>query len=286
MKQQILKPNPNPTRFPIRPLYGLDPAEANAMSERCKWELDNAEYYVVLFFPQDKEIVKRFIPPPLKLIPRVPLVNIFVQQLTLNGGRDNDSLNYGYLENILAALVSYKDTMGVYPIAIHIGSDIGCIIGREMFGTAKKVGQFEYQRNGDKFFWKVKRRGITLIEFRGEIGDEDANPENILKIMEHPTYHLHQVIGTWACDYYAYPPRLMKMNMKVRKVHKLRACDNVEMVFHESPFDPICLLQPKEILAVSYLNADTKIIEDSLETMEKLDSETMLPYLFSKFDPF
>ncbi len=286
MKYNIPKPNPNPTRFDIKPLYGLDPDEAHAMSKRVKWELDNAEYFVFIFKPQDKDILKKFIPPPLKLVPRMPMMNMFVQQLTLNQGRDNDSLNHGYLENILAAFVSYKNWVGLYPIAIHIGSDIGAMLGREMFGTAKKCGQFDYQRNGNKFFWKVMRRGITIVECKGEIGEEELDTENVYKMIENPTFHLQQTIGNMKDQYYAYPPRLMKMQFGIRKVHKIQACDNVEMVFHESPFDPICLLQPKKILAVSYLNADTKILAESLETLEDTNPEEMLPFLFSKMDPF
>ena len=195
MKYRIPEPNPNPTRFEIQPLYGLDPDLAHDMSERIKWELDNAEYYIFLFRPRDRDILKKFIPPPLTLVPRMPMINIFVQQLTLNGGRGNDSFNYGYLENILAAFVSYKDWMGMYPIAIHIESDIGAMLGREMFGTAKKCGQFDYQRNGNKFFWKVMRRGITIAECSGEIGDEESDPENVSKLIENPTFHLQQTVG-------------------------------------------------------------------------------------------
>jgi hypothetical protein len=176
--------------------------------------------------------------------------------------------------------------MGLYPIAIHIESDVGAMLGREMFGTAKKCGQFDYQRSGNKFFWKVMRRGITIAEASGEITDVDLDQETVYKLIQNPTFHLQQTIGTLRGQYYAYPPRLMKMELGVREVHKLRDCDNVELVFHESPFDPICLLQPKEILKVTYLNADTKLVADSLETLEDADPEQMLPFLFSKLDPF
>jgi acetoacetate decarboxylase len=287
MKYRIPRPNPNPTPHEILPLYGLDPDVAHDMSERVKWELDNAEYFTFVFKPKDEQILNNFIPPQLKLSPGMPLISMFVQQLTLNGGRDNDSLNYGYLENIIAAFVSYNGQMGMYPIAIHIESDIGAMLGREMFGTAKKCGQFDFQRNGDKFFWKMTRRGITIAEAGGEITDADLDPESVYKLIQNPTFHLQQTVGTLqGGQYYAYPPRLVKINMGIRKVHKLKACDNVELVFHESPFDPICLLQPEEILAVTYLNADTEIVPGTLETLEDTDPEQMLPFLFSKLDPF
>ncbi len=284
MKYQIPKSNPNPTKFEVKPLYGLDPEEARAMKERLKWELSDAEYYLFLFRPKDRKIVQRFIPPPLKLIPKTPLMNIFIQQLTLNGGKGNDSLNYGYYESILGALVTYNGKPGFYAISIQIESDIGAMVGREMFGTAKKIGQFEHEKKGNNFSWKVMRRGITLIEASGQIMDEESDPSNILKLMESPNYHLHQNLGTPEEGYYAYPPRLMKMNTGINKLHKLRACDNVKMVFHESPFDPICLMQPIEIYAVSYMNADTFI--DTISPLEDLDQEEMLPYLFAKMDPF
>ena len=284
MRYQIPKQNPNPTEFEIKALYGLDPAEALAMNDRMMWHLSDAEYYIFLFRPRDRDMVERFIPPPLKLIPRVPLVSIFVQQLTLNGGKGNESLNYGYLENIIGAMVSYKGTPGLYAIAIQIESDIGAMLGREMFGTAKKVGQFEYKKAGDNFTWKVMRRGITLVEAGGEIKDEAVDPANVVKLIENPTFHLHQVVGSFTGSPYAYPPRLMQMNVGITKIHKLDPCDNVQMVFHESPFDPICLIHPREILAVSYLNADVSI--EMVSTLQELDKEEMLPYVFAKFDPF
>ncbi len=284
MRYQIPKQNSNPTKFEIKSLYGLDAEEARAMKERMKWELTDAEYFLFLFKPIDRKIVKRFIPPPLELIPKVPLMNIFIQQLTLNGGKGNDSLNYGYYESILGALVSYKGKAGFYAISIQIESDIGAMVGREMFGTAKKVGQFEHERNGDNFSWKVMRRGITLIEASGQIMEEESDPSNIVKLMENPNYHLHQNMGTFEGSPYAYPPRLMKMNTGIKKIHKMRACDNVKMVYHESPFDPICLMQPKEIYAVTYMNADTFI--DTISPLEDLDPEEMLPFLFAKLDPF
>ncbi len=286
MKYSIPEPNPNPTDYEIKPIYGLDPQEAMAMRERMCWELTDAEYYIFLFKPRDKNILKKFIPPPLKLMPRVPMINIFVQQLILNGGKGNASLNYGYLENITAALVSYRGKIGMYPIAIWIGSDIGAMLGREMFGTAKKVGQFEYKKNNNDFSWKVKRRGITLIEAGGQIEEEDIDPENTRKIIENPSFHVQQTIGIPDGNHYAYPPRLMQMQIRIDDIRKLHSCTDVKMVFHESPFDPICLLQPKEISAVSYCNADLAIDFDNIKWLEDLDTEQMLPYLFSKFDPF
>ena len=84
--------------------------------------------------------------------------------------------------------------------------------------------------------------------------------------------------------YYAYKPRLMKLWAKVNKVHSFRLIDNVKLGFHESPFDPICLFKPSEIVGAFYLKADTSISID-LEFKE-LDEEKMIPFLFAKYDPF
>ena len=37
MRYELPRPNPNPTKFDIKPLYGLDPAEVDAMKGRMKW---------------------------------------------------------------------------------------------------------------------------------------------------------------------------------------------------------------------------------------------------------
>ncbi|MBI2890248.1 MAG: acetoacetate decarboxylase family protein [Nitrospirae bacterium] len=285
MRYAIQPPAENPTRYPILPLYALPPQEALDMHRRLCWELGDAEYYIVLFQPHDRAFVERCVPPPLKPVPRSPLVAIFVQQLTLNGGKKNDSLNYGYLELILSTMTTYQGKLGAYPLAIFIDSDIGAMIGREMFGTAKKCGRFEYTKNGSHFSFRASRRGITLAEIEGDLVEGDLEPDNVKRVLEQPSYHIHQVIAPFGVELpYAYPPRLMQMNLGVRRIHKMRACDNVRFAFHESPFDPICLFRPKEILATTYVNADTGI--STVRALEDMDPVATLPWLFSKFDPF
>ena len=123
MKYEILKPNRNPTKYEIKPLYGLDPEESKAMAKRLRWELFNAEYYAYLFKIKDINIVQKFLPPPLKTMTAMPLLNLFVQQLNLNDGKGNDGLNMGYYENITGAFADFNGTIGFYPIAIFIESD-------------------------------------------------------------------------------------------------------------------------------------------------------------------
>lgn len=285
MRYTIVEPNPNPTRFPIQPLYGLEPGEADAMHKRMRWELDDAEYFIYVFKPVDRKLIQQFIPPPLRIIPGSPLISVFIQQLTLNGGRGNDSLNYGYLEHIVAALATYKGRFGIYPLAIFIESDIGAMLGRESFGTAKKVAQFEYGRGDDSFSWKVSRRGITLIEASGQFTDTPVDPNNVLKLVRCPSFHLQQIIGRLhGKEYHGYPPRLMEMTPGLREIHSIKACDDVTLAYHESPFDPICLFRPKEILAVTYMNADTSI--ENTGFLEDMEPSAALPFLFSKHDPF
>ncbi len=287
MKYEILKTNPNPTKYEIKPLYGLDPDESKAMAKRLRWELFNAEYYAYLFKIKDIDIIQKFLPPPLKTMTAMPLLNLFVQQLNLNDGKGNDGLNMGYYENITGAFADFNGTVGFYPIAIFIESDIGAMAGREMIGTQKKVGQFEYKKDGNKFSCKTIRRGITLVEAEGEIEPKELDSRILTELLEKPTYHLHQVMGPLLGHdgpYYAYKPRLMKLWAKVNKTHSFRSMDNVKLGFHESPFDPICLLKPSEIIGAFYLKADTSISLD-LEFKE-LDEEKMIPFLFAKYDPF
>ncbi|MBI2059886.1 MAG: acetoacetate decarboxylase family protein [Nitrospirae bacterium] len=285
MRYAVLTPADNPTRYPIMPLYHLESREAMEMHRRLCWELSDAEYYIVVFNPEDRKFVESCVPPPLKPVPRAPLVAIFVQQLTLNGGKGNDSLNRGYFELIVSAMATYRGKLGTYALAILIESDIGAMLGREMFGTAKKCGQFEYQKNGKRFSWKAIRRDITLAEVEGDLVDGEVDPENIRRIMEQPSFHMQQTMAPFGAELpYACAPRLMEMQLGVRRIHRIAACENVRFGFHESPFDPICLFKPREILAATYVNADTGI--NTVRDLEPLDPVASLPWLFSKFDPF
>jgi acetoacetate decarboxylase len=285
MRFEIPPTRPNPTRFPVQSLYGLDSEVAKSMRQRFAWNLDDAEYFMVFYKPIDEDVVSGFIPPPLKRLKRTPMISIFIQQRNVNGGRGNDALNEGYLEKITGAMVMHEGQLGFYPISILIESDMGAMLGRELFGTAKKVGRFNFERDGDSFKWQVYRREILLAELSGRISGEDADASNIEQLMQAPTYHLHQVPNCTVEDgHYAYPPRLMRNYPAIRKIHKLRACDDIRFNFNESPFDPICLMGPKEIYAVSYLNADTTL--GPIEVVRDLDADAMTPFTFSKLDPF
>jgi len=287
MKYEITEPKSNPTKYEIKPMYGLEQEESKAMAKRVRWELFDAEYYAFIFKTENMDMLERFIPPPLKLVPTMSLLDLCVQQLNLNDGKGNDGLNAGYYENIIGAFADYKGTVGFYPFAIHIESDIGAIAGREMLGTAKKVGNFEFKRDGNKFTMKTIRREIAIVEAEGEILPKQVNSSIATSLLEKPTYHLHQVMGPILGNegpYYAYKPRLMTLWARIDKVHAFHNIDNIKFGFNESPYDPICLVKPSELMGAFYLKANTSITLDP--KYDELDEEEMIPFLFSKFDPF
>lgn len=284
MKHEILKKKPNPTKFPIKPLYGLDREEAIAMSERVKWEITKAEWFMFTYMPKDKAMVARFIPPPLKYLADFPLVSAFVQQRNLNGGKGNDGLNCGYLEHMIAAVVDYQGQIGTFAIAIFIESDIGAMIGREMFGTPKKVGQIDFSFQNNYFKWKTKRRGITLCEAEGQVLDETIDASNLTQLLESKSYFIHQVISNERGHYYGYKPRFMSFKSGIRKIHRISPMDDLKFGFNESPFDPICLMEPNKIISATYFKWDIGI--DDVNVIDEWEDDDMLPYVFAKFDPF
>ncbi|AEF40724.1 acetoacetate decarboxylase family protein [Hoyosella subflava] len=92
--------------------------------------------------------------------------------------------NYGSVYHEAGLLVHIKTgigpfaTMGVHCPWMILDDDAALILGREVLGYPKKLGAIDWSIEGDAINATATRRGATLIEMRGALGDviDDAPP--------------------------------------------------------------------------------------------------------------
>lgn len=69
---------------------------------------------------------------------------------------------------------------GIFCPWMILDDDRAMIIGRELLGYPKKIGEIDWQNNGTHIVTKATRRGVTLIEMTAELGDIIVNAPPIL----------------------------------------------------------------------------------------------------------
>jgi len=94
-----------------------------------------------------------------------------------------------------AAVLLHVKWMGMR--ALHcpwmlVDDDVALILGRELLGYPKKMGNMTLSVKEDRVEASVERAGIRLIEMKGDLGEKDRNPP---PLMAHRTVNAWGVIG-------------------------------------------------------------------------------------------
>jgi acetoacetate decarboxylase len=61
-----------------------------------------------------------------------------------------------------------------------VDDDVALILGRELLGYPKKLGEFTFELDGDRISATASRRGHPLVSMRGTLGDVVPKPPPIL----------------------------------------------------------------------------------------------------------
>lgn len=94
--------------------------------------------------------------------------------------------NYGSVYHEAGLFVHVKTGIGLFATTgIHcpwmiLDDDAAMILGREVLGYPKKMGSIHWSIDGDTVAASAERRGVTLVEMRGTLGEVIDNPPPIL----------------------------------------------------------------------------------------------------------
>lgn len=151
---------------------------------RCTIECLSIEFKTTTAFLQE-------ILPPCFEMPDEPIGYISVS-------RWQSELCGEYDCGIIAFNCKYQGMEGTTMLSLIVSGDLPVVIGREMWGEAKKSGTCMLYKDGQQIYAYAQRNGVRLIEIEAEIEEslEPLNLENYdfeLKAFPHSTgFGLHK----------------------------------------------------------------------------------------------
>lgn len=167
----------------------------------------------------------------------------------------------------------HGDLAGNYCLTMPMSTDAAIIFGRELYGEPKKLATIALARTGDTVTGSVTRYGITFIELR-------ARMEELLPAGSGTGSTFHYKYTT-AADGRSFDadPVLLHIRGESTTRHAERGAG--ELIFRESPHDPVVDIPVLRILGASYTEGETRTFG---RTLTRVDAEAFLPYAFAKMD--
>jgi acetoacetate decarboxylase len=130
-------------------------------------------HYLAAEIEVDEGAARRWLPWPLRLA-RPATATVFTAWFPWN------TFGSVYRE---AGIFLHAESRG-RPV-IHcpwmiVDDDVALVLGRELLGYPKKLGEIDFHLEGDQVEGVARRRGATLISMRGTLGETMADPPPFL----------------------------------------------------------------------------------------------------------
>jgi acetoacetate decarboxylase len=227
------------------------------------------------------EIVRRLLPPPLKPGKR-PLAVAFVA----NYPRTNFGVTY--LESALFLRAEFNGEEGNYCLAMPVTNDIALILGREVFGYPKKIGNIQLNRRGNDVEGITERRGHRFLQIRanltGKLNAEDA-PVILAEVFN---VGAPSVVATYNFKYFPapggngfdYPPRLIREEVEFRP--RSIEVGEAELLLQPSDFDPWAEVEIVRVLGAIYTIGNNSMRKGNV--VAETNPISFAPYAFMKLD--
>jgi len=247
---------------------------------RETYDFYDAEMLTV-FWETKPEIVRRLLPPPLKPGKR-PLALAFVARYP------RTNFGVSYLESALFLRAEFNGEEGNYCLAMPVTNDMALILGREVFGYPKKIGNIQFNRRGKDAEGITERRGVRFFELRanlnGKFNAEDA-PSILSEVF---SIGAKSVVTTYNFKYsfapegngFDYPPRLVREEVEFRP--RSIEAGEVEVLLRPSGFDPWGEVEVGRILGAIYMIGDNSMRKG--KSVAEADPLAFMPYAYSKTD--
>ncbi len=130
---------------------------------------DNARF-VLADVPLNPEAARGLLPRSLRFADP-PLATLFIVDYT------KTSFSVPYHE--AALLVHVRHPLfgpGLHCSWMIVDDDTALIYGRELLGYPKKMGEFQFEEQGDTVRSAISRRGVRVLSMEGTKGERDTDP--------------------------------------------------------------------------------------------------------------
>jgi acetoacetate decarboxylase len=147
-------------------------ARLSSMMAPGGWLYQDA-HYLVADMDIDPAAARRWVPWPLR--PASPAgAMLFIAWFPTN------TFGSVYREAGLLLHVEHFGRSAVFCPWMIVDDDVALILGRELLGYPKKMGEIDLHRDGDRISAVATRRGAELVRMEGTLGEGVADPPPML----------------------------------------------------------------------------------------------------------
>jgi acetoacetate decarboxylase len=143
-----------------------------AMLAPGDWLYEDA-HYLVADMDVDERAARRWVPAPLRLASPAR-ASIFTAWFPKN------TFGSVYREAGLFLHVEHRRTRAIFSPWMIVDDDVALILGRELLGYPKKMGEIGFEIDGDRVRGVARRRGVEILRMEGELGPEVREPPPML----------------------------------------------------------------------------------------------------------
>jgi len=244
---------------------------------------DRGEFYdaemLTVYFETKPEVVERLLPPPLEPA-ELPIGGVFVANYP--------KTNFGvtYLESALLLQAQFEGEEGAYCLAMPVTDDMALILGREVFGYPKKIGNIHLERSGKDVEGWTERHGVRFLEIRakltGKFNDTAAQEmitENMESQQDFVVYNF-KYFPAPGRDGFDYNPRLIRE--AVEFAPNVIEMGEAELMLQSSEHDPWGDVEIIKVLGAVYTIGNNTMLPGSV--VAEVDQMEFAPYAFMKLD--
>lgn len=196
-------------------------------------------HYLAAEVELDPAVAARWVPRPLRLATpaRATVFTAFFPQT---------SFGSVYREAGVLFDVVHRRTQAIHSPWMLVDDDVALIVGRELLGYPKKLGELRWDHDGDRISSVAHRRGHELISIEGTLGERIADPPPILG---RPHRNIRATSGISI-------PKLIAFTPRERVIEVRRA--NVEVRIGGSERDPLHQLGFGKVLSARLHRVDLR----------------------------
>jgi acetoacetate decarboxylase len=178
-------------------------------------------HYFAVDVEVDAERASRWVPRPLRLsLPAIgTLFTAYFPEC---------SFGSVYREAGVFLHVEHRRTRAVHCPWMMVDDDVALILGRELLGYPKKLGDISFSLEGERIVTRASRRGTTLLAMRGTLG---ARLDGAPPFLGRPHRNVRSAIGLAIPWLVAFTPD--------ERAREVRRVDDFELRVSGSARDPL-----------------------------------------------
>lgn len=219
-------------------------------------------------FETEPAMIRALLPPPLEPAPEA-VGTAWVAEI------GNSTCVGPYEVAGVGVRARYGDIVGNYCLAMAVSRPEAVTFGRELYGEPRKLAKLRFEQQEEHVWGHAERNEIRYLSMRGRCSE--PSPTGRQTTSSFYFKFLPRPDGTG----FDSPPVLVHVtgDSQVKEARRGRG----ELVFRDSPHDPLIDIPVKQVLDAVYTEGHTYT---SGRILCEVDPDAFLPYAFSKTDAF